>query len=227
MRISRSTTPFQHTYYLHGTPLKEVDHAKYIPIVGIWFSKDLKWNRLIDEMTANAKRTLGFLKRNLRVNSSTLKAKAHKGLVRPQVGYSSSVWDPRPDVENNGSYKIESIQRRAARWCLCRYNYTSSVTNMLEDLGWRNLGQRRIDSRLTALFKITRGLLSVNSHGLLRSVMRRTRRSLSESFIPLQTSLSSEYLSFFSRRIIQWNNLPASVFSEHCSLDSFKAHVSC
>ena len=25
----------------------------------------------------------------------------------------------------------------------------------------------------------------------------------------------------------QWNNLPASVFSEHCSLDTFKAHVSC
>ena len=25
----------------------------------------------------------------------------------------------------------------------------------------------------------------------------------------------------------QWNNLPASVFSEHCSLDTFNAHVSC
>ena len=79
----------------------------------------------------------------------------------------------------------------------------------------------------TALFKITRGPLSVNSHGLLRSVMRRTRRSLSESFIPLQTSLSTEYLSFFSRTISQWNKVPASVFSEHCSLDTFKAHVSC
>ena len=160
---------------------------------------------------------LGFLKRNLRVNSSTLKAKACKGLVRPLVDYCSNVWDPRPDVENNGSYKIERIQRRAARWCLRRYNNSSSVTNMLEDLGWA----------FTDFFKITRGLLSVNSHGLLRSVMRRTRRSLSESFIPLQTSLSTEYLSFFSRPISQWNKVPASVFSEHCSLDNFKAHVSC
>ena len=132
----------------------------------------------------------------------------------------------RPDVENNGSYKIERIQRRTARWRLRRCNNTSSVINMLEDQGWGTLEQRRIDSRLTALFKITRELLSVNSHGLQRPVVRRTRRSPSESFIPLQTSLSSEYLSFFSRTIIQWNNLPASVFSEHCSVDTFKAHVS-
>ena len=61
-RISPSKTPFQHTYYLHGTPLKEVDHAKYL---AVWVSKDLKWNRHIDEVTAKANRTLGFLKKNL------------------------------------------------------------------------------------------------------------------------------------------------------------------
>ena len=71
------------------------------------------------------------------------------------------------------------------------------------DLGWCTLEQRQIDSRLTALFKIIRGRLL------------------------LQTSLSSEYLSFFSRTIIHWNNLPASVFSKHCTLDTFKAHISC
>ena len=49
-RISPSKTPFQHTYYLHDTPRKEVDHAKYL---GTWASKDLKWNRHIDEITAN------------------------------------------------------------------------------------------------------------------------------------------------------------------------------
>ena len=131
LRISRSKTPFQHTYCLHGTPLKEVAHAKYLVI---WFSKDLKRIRHVDAITVKANPTLGFLKRNLRENSSTLKAKAYKGLFRPQVEYCSSVWDPRPGVENNGSDKIERIQRRAARWCLRRYNNRSSVTNILEDL---------------------------------------------------------------------------------------------
>ena len=114
LRISRYKTPIQHTYLSHGTPLREADHGKYL---GIWYSKDLKWTRHIDEITAKANRTLGFHKRNLRVNSSTLKAKAYKALVRPQVEYCSSVQDFRPGVENSGSYKIERVQRRAARWC--------------------------------------------------------------------------------------------------------------
>ena len=70
------------------------------------------------------------------------------------------------------------------------------------------------------------GLLSVNSQGLLHPVMCRSRRSHWQSFIPLQTSLSSVNLSFFSRTMIQWNNnLLASVFSEHCSLDTFQAQA--
>ena len=113
-----------------------------------------------------------------------------------------------------------------ALWCLRQYN-TSSLTNVLEDLGWRIPEHCRIDSWLMALFKITLGLLFDNSYGLLCPVMHRTRLSHSESFIALQTSLSSEYLSFFSRTIIQQNNFPVSAFSEHCSLDIFKAHVSC
>ena len=59
LRISRSKTPFQHTYCLHGTPLKEVDHAKYL---GVWFSKDVKGIRHIDEITAKAKPRLASLK---------------------------------------------------------------------------------------------------------------------------------------------------------------------
>ena len=49
--IAWSKTPIQHIYYLHGTPLREVDQAKYL---GIWFSKDLKWNRHIDKITTKA-----------------------------------------------------------------------------------------------------------------------------------------------------------------------------
>ena len=102
---------------------------------------------------------------------------------------------------------------RACNLCCCWFG-TEIHMQSVEDLGWRTLEQHRIDSRFTALFKFTRGLISVNSLGLLRPVMRRKL-------------VSSEYLSFFWRTIIQWNNLPASVFSEHCSLDTFKAHVSC
>ena len=63
LRISQSKTAVQRTYCLHATPLREVDHTKN---QGIWFSKDLKWNRYIDKITAKAYRTLASLKETYR-----------------------------------------------------------------------------------------------------------------------------------------------------------------
>ena len=37
------------------------------------------------------------------------------GFVRPNIEYGAAIWDPRPGVENNGTHKIEIVQRRAAR----------------------------------------------------------------------------------------------------------------
>ena len=123
------------------------------------------------------------------------------------------------------------LKGSSAAWLIGAWADTSSthlaspmcLKTSMGCMGWCTLQveQCHIDSRLTGLFKITRELLSVNSHWLLGPVMRRIHHSHSKSFIPLQTSLSSEYLSFFSRTIIQWNNLSASVFSKHCSLDTF------
>ena len=60
----------------------------------------------------------------------------------------------------------------------------SMVPAPLQRRIWHTLEQRRVDSRLTALFKITGGLLSVNSHGLPRPVvLSPTRHSHLKSFI--------------------------------------------
>ena len=90
-----------------------------------------------------------------------------------------------------------------------KYNNTSSVTNMLEDVGLCKLEQCRIDSWLTTLFKITWGLLSVNSNGLLHPVTRRTCHSDQKSFIPFKLACPlSIYLFLKNNGTI---NLPASV----------------
>ena len=113
LRISRSKTLIHRTYYLHATPLREVDGARN---QGIWFSKDLKWNRSIDEITAKAYRTFGFLKRNLQENLSTLKAKAYKGLVRPQTVTS------RPSLRLPGCSSLLTLMG------FCALSHTGHVT---------------------------------------------------------------------------------------------------
>ena len=64
--------------------------------------------------TQSSNRTLGFLKRNLKVQSPLLKEKNYKAILRPKLEYCSAIWDPSKGVDKEGSYKVEMVQRRAA-----------------------------------------------------------------------------------------------------------------
>ena len=58
------------------------------------------------------------------------------------------------------------VQRSAARFVLARYNYTSSVTEMLQELNWMPLEQRRQSQRLAMLHKINNGLVKMGKDNL-------------------------------------------------------------
>ena len=219
LRVYRKT-PFLLNYTLHRVPLKTVPNIKYL---GVLLSHDLKWNTHISKMTAKGYRTLGFLRRNLRVNSPTLKAKAYASILRPQLEYCSTVWDPRKGVENSGSYNLEMVQRRATRWA---YQQPASVTEMLNELNWRTLVQRRVDARLTMLCRIINNLVEVNPGDNLRSPTHRSRHVHDHSFIPISTSTTSHRLSFYPRTIVQWNSLPPGVFTLSADPAQFRINVS-
>ena len=166
--MTRRKTPLQTKYHLHGCVLESVPSTKYL---GVTISEDLKWSEHINNITKKANQTLGFLKRNIRVHNKDLKSTAYKTLVRPQLEYASTVWSPHTDLDIN---KLESIQLRAARWVTCDYQYTSSMSKMLQDLNWRTLDQRRIDSRLVLLYKVTYDLVAIPASDYL---IRNTRPS--------------------------------------------------
>ena len=82
LRVSRERSMIIHEYKLSGKVLATVDSAKYL---GFTNSADLRWNKHIDDITSKANRTLCFLKRNLRVSSTTVKTSAYYSLVRPTL----------------------------------------------------------------------------------------------------------------------------------------------
>ena len=56
----------------------------------------MKWDNHVNDITAAAaNRTLGFVKRNLKVNSAEVKEQAYKALVRPKPEYCATVWNPK------------------------------------------------------------------------------------------------------------------------------------
>ena len=79
LRVSRKREDIKHHFILHGTILKTVTNCKYL---GVILNKDLKWNAHIGEIVAKGNRTLGFLKRNLKVQSPLLKEKTYKATLR-------------------------------------------------------------------------------------------------------------------------------------------------
>ena len=185
--------------------LDSVSSAKYL---GVTISYDLSRSTHIDNITKSANQTLGFLKRNIRVHNKGLKSMAYKTLVRPQLEYASTVWSPHTATDIQ---KVEAVQMRAAMWVYRDYSYTSSVTAMMKDLNWRPLDQRRIDSRLIMLYKVTYDLLAIPASQYLTRNTRLSRHIHHLSYRQIPTLKDYYRFTFFPRSVIHWNALPAHI----------------
>ena len=97
--------PIETKYFLHDTMLDIVSSAKYL---GVTISDDLSWSTHIDNITKSANKTLGFLKRNIRVHNKDLKSVAYRTLVRPQLEYASTVCPPPPPPTH--THKIQDTR---------------------------------------------------------------------------------------------------------------------
>ncbi|XP_072030575.1 uncharacterized protein [Amphiura filiformis] len=156
--------------------------------------------------TKKANSTQAFLQRNIRSCPQKIKARCYTTLVRPLLEFSSAAWAPHHKSDIN---KLESVQRRAARFVMRDYHRTSSVSNMLRQLNWPTLQQRRDTSKLVMLYKSYYGLVDIPPcHLVLLS--SRTRGHNLRFVIPRASILVYQH-AFFPSTIRMWNALPASL----------------
>ncbi|XP_072176986.1 uncharacterized protein [Diadema setosum] len=196
----------QHVYHLNNAPLKSVDSGKYL---GATIDSDSKWPQHINNTVNKANNVLTFLRRNLRIKSSDVKATAYKTLVRPIV--ESTVWDPS---SRNLIHKVEMVQRRAARFTLNRYHNTSSVTKMLQVLDWTTLEQRRENDRLITMYKIHNNLTHISAQDYsIKQVTQLTRASQPHSYQVPYSRTESHRHSFSPRTVRNWNSLSSEIVS--------------
>jgi len=216
--ITGNKKVIKNTYTLKDHTLKSVSQAKYL---GITLTSYLRWNTHINNITSKGNKTIGFLRRNLNISSTNIKAQAYKSLVRPIVEYGSTVWDPHTQANIN---QLEMVQRRAARYVCNRHHNTSSVTNMLCTLGWRSLGDRRKDARLCLLFKIVHNLVLVPAPTYLVPFIRSSRLHHNQAFQIPHSNADYHLFSFFPNTIRIWNMVPQNIIDSP-NIETFKANI--
>ena len=165
---------------------------------------------------------LGFLQRNLRINNSETKTSAYYALVRSNLEYCASVWNPHTA---SCTKKLEAVQRRAARYATNRYRNTSSVSDMLDQLGWETLETRRTKQQLAMFYKIVSDQVDIHADSFLTQSLTQTRKKHQRTYRPFTSATDTFKYSFFPRTVAVWNSLPAEI-AEAPDLVSFRQGLS-
>ena len=131
------------------------DTTRYL---GLTITSDLKLNSHIQKVTSKDNFVLGLLRRNLRIASIAVKTQAYEAMVRPHLVYACKVWDPHTHVNVR---RLDSVQRRAARYVCNSWHNTSNVSTMLHELSRESLARRRERARLCMIYKVVHGLVDI------------------------------------------------------------------
>ena len=120
-------------------------------------------------------------------------------------------------------YKDRHQQRRAARFCHNDYRRTSSVTSMIQNLGWEELQHRREQCKTIMMYRIVNDLIDIPAENYLTHSGTSTRGHGTRFLVPY-CSVNAYKSSFFPSTIRLWNSLPVSAVTAP-SLDAFKGCV--
>ena len=192
IRISKKRTQITGSYTIHGHQVATVKSGKYL---GITLTDNLSWNAHVDQATKKANNSLAFLKRNLYNCPSHTKAHSYQTLFRPILEYASSAWDP---YTQSNIHKLE----------------------MISNLGWETLQERRTEAKMLMMYRITYGLIDILATFLVHPATLRTQGNSMRNLQPFCRT-DAYRCSFFPSGIRLWNQLPQCVITAP-TLETFK-----
>ena len=198
LRVSLKKNEIAANYNIREHTLERVNDAKYL---GVILNEKLSWNSHIDNISKKGHNTLNFLQRNIVNCPQNIKSLSYSTLVRPQLEYCAAVWDPHTKRNTD---KLESVQRKAARFVTYDFCRRSSVSAMLTTLEWKTLEERRRHIKLTLLFKIVNNLVDIKP-----TMLNQSTAHLGEHhryIVPYARTLLYKH-SFFPSAIRAWNSL--------------------
>jgi hypothetical protein len=203
----RPASQCTYNYMINSVPLDYVENCKYL---GLTINNKLNWKCQTEKVAKKGMNSLNFIMRNLRTSCTEVKEMAYKTIVRPALEYASLTWDPHQQFLKD---LLEKVQRKAVRKVLCKYGRRHSPTEMLHDLGWQTLENRRLHARLVAMYKIISGQASWKDLGEYvqrASFLGKGSHLLKVDLKGYNTNIGTKY-SFLSTTIPEWNRLDVTV----------------
>jgi Reverse transcriptase (RNA-dependent DNA polymerase)/Endonuclease-reverse transcriptase len=197
-----------HVYSINATNLEKVTNYKYL---GVTLAEELTWNRHIDKVVNKASRVLGFIKSTLFRAAKKVKETTYKTLVRPILEFCASLWDPHQQYLCDN---IEMVQRRAARFVTNTYHPLASVTEILNQLQWPTLHERRQIDKFVSLFKLVFNEVNydLSQHIQIHPHILPRNHPYKLSNIMGVRNTNQHHFSFLPQAIRDWNVLPKSIF---------------
>ena len=95
---------------MREVPLVPTNTRKHL---GVQLASNLDWGTACPTVSTKVNRSLGLLQRHLKHCSPSIKETVVEALVRPQMDYCSSAWNPNEKVD---VATLEKVQCRAARY---------------------------------------------------------------------------------------------------------------
>ena len=120
--------------------------------------------------------------------------------------------------------KIEIVQKRAARFVQSDYNRDHSVTQMMTEMGWVSLRERRARTKATTIFKAKKGLIDI--HFDFPTTLSSLRSAQNHFIHFAHTSTDIYRSSFYPSALRLWNSLPIPI-RESASLPDFQLAIKC
>ena len=221
MQFSTVEIRFIVTTYLYSTFANDLKRKYFFSknvhsyrVCSFKLAENLSWNKHVGEITKKANNTLAFLWRNISRCPSEIKAQCYTSLIRPVIEYAATARDP---------YTARNIQQlEAARFVTGDYKTTSSTNQMIANLSWSSLQQRRTEAWLVMMYRITHDLVDIPVAQYLHPATVMHIRGPSQRYMLPFCRTDVYRHSFFPAGIRLWNQLPEHVATAQ-TLDSFKA----
>jgi hypothetical protein len=212
----RISTDFKYGFIVPSSGFVELDHVDVMQDLGVAIDDDLSFDGHINDKVKKAFQMLGIINRNFSKLDKVSFVLLYKCLVRSQLEYANSVWNP---YKSSAVNMLESVQKRATK--MVRGCRSMSYEERLRFLKLPTLKYRRLRGDMIEVFKILTGKYDLDLSPTLKLSTNFRTRGNSLKLSVERASYNLRKYSFPVRVVTIWNSLPEFIIKSD-SVNSFK-----